>query len=458
MLESDQSLRWTVEAGKRHIWHPLLQHSVLERQDPLVIKRAHGAYVVDADGREYLDAMSGLFCVNIGYGRKEVAEAVYRQMLELPYYPLTQLHEAAVRLTTLIAPLLPQGLDRFFFTNSGSEAVETALKIARQAARQRHLGENRYKIISRYRAYHGFTMGALSATGQPIRRAAFEPLVPGFLHVPPPDRFRCSWCAGQNACTLACADEFEHTIVREGPTTVAAVIAEPVIGGGGIFVPHEEYFPRLRKICDQYGVLLILDEVITGFGRLGTPFGCQAFGVVPDMITVAKGITSAYAPLGACIAARHVFDAFYGKPGEGRELAQVSTFGGHPVACAAGVANMEILTTERLWENARTVGGRLLEALMPLRGRPGVGDVRGKGLLLGIELVGPDGRTPADEARMAAVLGKLRANGILAGRNSYTVGGFNNVLILAPPLILTQDEADHLASAVAIALRETAAS
>jgi taurine-pyruvate aminotransferase len=178
---------------------------------------------------------------------------------------------------------------------------------------------------------------------------------------------------------------------------------------------------------------------------------------MPDLITVAKGITSAYAPLGACIAARHVFDAFYGKPGEGREFAQVSTFGGHPVSCAAGVANLNIFTAERLWENAREVGARLLRALTPLQGTDGVGDVRGKGLLIGLELVAADGHTPADEARMAAVLGKLRAAGILAGRNSYTVSGLTNVLILAPPLILTEPEADRLAEAVTIALHETAA-
>lgn len=456
MDQSSAHVGQVIASAKRHLWHPLLQHSLLEHQDPTLFERAQGAYVIDSTGREYLDAMSGLFCVNIGYGRKEVADAVYRQMRQLPYYPLTQLHEPAARLAEMVTALLPPGLERVFFTNSGSEAVETALKIARQAARQRHPGENRYKIVARYRGYHGFTMGALSATGQPMRKTRFEPLVPGFIHAQPPDCYRCPFGRAYPSCGVECVDQFETIIQGEGPETVAAVIAEPVIGGGGIITPPDEYFPRLRTICDRYGVFLILDEVITGFGRLGTHFGCQTFNVVPDMITVAKGITSAYAPLGACIASSKVFDAFYGKPDEVLEFLQVSTFGGHPVSCAAGVANLEIFTRERLWENAREVGAYLMGALKPLEGKHLVGNVRGKGLLVGLEIV-DNGKIPATNRQMAELMGRIKGRGVLAGRNTYTVSGFTNVLILSPPLIIGRKEADAIVSAVEESLREVEA-
>lgn len=275
----------------KHLWHGNLQHRDLEARPPLEVVSADGCYVFDAEGRRYLDGMAGLFCVNVGYGRREIADAVAAQMAQLAYYPLTQSHGPAARLAARVAGLLPRGLGRVFFSNSGSEAVETALKMARQCARRKHPGENRYKIIARHRGYHGFTMGALSATGQSPRRTAFEPLVPGFLHVAPPDHYRCSFCSSQPACTLACADEIERVIRMEGPETVAAVIAEPVIGGGGIFPAPEGYLERLRAICDRYGVLLIIDEVITGFGRTGKLFGFEHAAIRPDILTFAKGLT-----------------------------------------------------------------------------------------------------------------------------------------------------------------------
>src|SRR5262252_5901796 len=248
----------------KHVWHGNLQHRGLEQRPPLEMVRAEGCWVFDSDGRRYLDAMSGLWCVNVGYGRREIVDAVTDQMSRLPYYPLTQSHPPGAQLAGRLASLLPAELRRVFFLNSGSEAVETALKMARQYARRAHPGQNRYKIIARHRAYHGFTMGALSATGQVSRKRAFEPLVPGFLHVAPPDHYRCAFCQCEPGCTLACADEFDRVIRLEGPETVAAVILEPSIGGGGVFHAPEGYLERVREICDRYGVLLILDEVITG--------------------------------------------------------------------------------------------------------------------------------------------------------------------------------------------------
>ncbi|HUJ20109.1 MAG TPA: aminotransferase [Bryobacteraceae bacterium] len=441
----------TRDLDLKHVWHGNLQHRGLETRPPLEVVRAEGCYVFDSDGRQFLDGMAGLFCVNVGYGRQEIVDAVTAQMSQLAYYPLTNSHGPAALLAARLAGLLPDGMGRVFFSNSGSEAVETALKMARQCARRLHPGQNRYKIIARHRGYHGFTMGALSATGQTPRRAAFEPLVPGFLHVPPPDHYRCSFCSPQPACTLACADEFERVIRMEGPETVAAVIAEPVIGGGGIFPAPEGYLDRLRATCDRYGVLLIMDEVITGFGRTGRLFGFEHAGIRPDILTFAKGLTSAYLPLGATVASEAVFETFQGDPESDAKFTQVSTFGGHPSSCAAGLANLEILTRERLWENSATVGSYLLGRLRELKSR-WIGDIRGLGLLIGLELVADANKTPLPERRMVQLQRELREAGVLVGRNNDSLPGYCNVLILSPPLILTRAQADTIVEAIAAVL------
>ncbi|MFQ5894364.1 MAG: aspartate aminotransferase family protein [Nitrospinota bacterium] len=433
---------------RAHVWHPLLQHRDLERRPLSVMVRAEGCSVWDAEGREYLDAMAGLWCVNIGYGRKEVADAAYAQMLKLPYYPLSQIHEPAVRLAAKLAELLPEGLDRFFFVNSGSEAVETALKMARAWGWQ---NGGRYKVIARYRAYHGLTLGATSATGQTLRRQAFEPLVPGFSHARPPYCYRCPW--GHTAsprCCLQGVSEVEDIIRYQGPETVAAVIAEPIIGGGGVIPSPDGYLEGLREVCDRYGCLLILDEVITGFGRTGKLFACEHWGVVPDIMVLAKGIGSAYLPLAATAARESVFEVFCreGAP----HFAQVSTYGGHPAACAAGLANLEILVGEGLVENAREVGEHLGRGLGQLRDFPLVGDVRGRGLIWGVELVEEDGAPLAAE-ETTRVVGLVRDRGVIVGKNSDTVAGVQNVLTVAPPLILNRQQADRIVDALAGALR-----
>ena len=437
----------TRDLDLKHLWHGNLQHRGLEARPPLEIAGADGCYVFDADGRRYLDAMAGLFCVNVGYGRREIVDAVTAQMTRLAYYPLTQSHGPAAQLAGRLAGLLPRGLDRVFFSNSGSEAVETALKMARQCARRLHPGQNRYKIIARHRGYHGFTMGALSATGQSPRRAAFEPLVPGFLHVPPPDHYRCSFCSSQPGCTLGCADEFERVIRMEGPETVAAIIAEPVIGGGGIFPAPEGYLERLRATCDRYGVLLIMDEVITGFGRTGKLFGFEQAGIRPDILTFAKGLTSAYLPLGATVASEHVFEAFEGDAESDAKFTQVSTFGGHPSSCAAGLANLDILTRERLWENSAAVGAYLIQKLRAIRSRA-IGEIRGCGLLIGLEMVSDANKTPLPEGRMVQLQREIREKGVLVGRNNDSVPGYCNVLILSPPLTLAREQADAIVTAI----------
>ncbi len=435
------------ELDLKHVWHANTQHRSLASRPPLEVVSAEGCYVFDTEGRRYLDGMAGLFCVNVGYGRREIVDAVAAQMAELAYYPLTQSHGPAAQLAARLAGLLPEGLNRVFFTNSGSEAVETALKMARQCSRQNHPGENRYKIIARRRGYHGFTMGALAATGQTTRRAAFEPLPQGFFHVAPPDHYRCAFCAEKSACSLACADEIERLIRMEGPETVAAVIAEPAIGSGGVFPAPEGYLERLREICDRYGVLLILDEVITGFGRTGKLFGLEHSGIRPDIITFAKGITSAYLPLGATVANERVFEAFQGEA-EGSKFVNVSTFGGHPSSCAAALANIDILTRERLWENAAAVGAWLMEQLRGIHCNA-IGEVRGLGLLIGIELVTDDRKTPMPDAQMLRLLREFRDAGVLVGRNVESAPGFCNVLLLSPPLILDHEQAGIIVATVA---------
>jgi taurine-pyruvate aminotransferase len=435
------------ELDLKHLWHGNQQHRGMETRPPLEVASAEGCHVFDADGRRYLDGMAGLFCVNVGYGRREIVDAVTAQMSQLAYYPLTQSHGPAAQLAARLAGLLPKGLERVFFSNSGSEAVETALKMARQCARRMHPGENRYKIIARHRGYHGFTMGALSATGQSPRKTAFEPLVPGFLHVAPPDHYRCGYCSTQPACTLGCADEIERVIRMEGAETVAAVIAEPVIGGGGIIPSPEGYLEQLRATCDRYGVLLIADEVITGFGRTGKLFGFEHAGIQPDILTFAKGLTSAYLPLGATVASERIFETFHGEIESDAKFTQVSTFGGHPSSCAAGLANLGILTRERLWENSAAVGAYLFGKLRDIKS-PWIGDIRGQGLLIGVEIVTDAAKTPLSEARMMKLLRDIREAGVLVGRNNDSAPGFCNVLIISPPLILTRAEADTIAAAV----------
>ena len=435
-----------------HVWHPMMQHQGLTEGNLTVVQQGRGTTITDAEGKEYLDAYSGLWNVNVGYGRDEIADAVYEQMKALPYYPHSQVNVPAARLAAKLAEVLPGDLNHVFFSNSGSEANETALKIARQYGRQKFPGQNRYKIIARYQGYHGFTFGAMSATGQVKRREKFEPLVPGFHHVDPPYCYRCPLKLSYPSCEIACASEFEEVIVREGPETVVAVIAEPIIGGGGVIVPRDEYLPKLRQICDKYDVLLILDEVITGFGRTGKMFAAQHWGVVPDMMTMAKGVTSGYLPLGACAVTSKVFDAFKGDPAEELEFSQVVTYGGHPVCCAAANANLDILLRERLWENSEKVGGHLLEGLRALDSRF-VGNVRGKGLMLAVELIDETGAY-LDAQRTAKVQARIRQEGVIVGKMSHVMAGPESILFLSPPLVLTTEEADRIVAAIGAGLNE----
>jgi len=415
----------------------------------MVMVGGRGATLTDDAGNEYVDAMAGLWCVNVGYGQERLVEAATRQMRQLPYTPLSRPAPVAFDLATKLTALLPGDLNHVVFVNSGSEAVETALKIARQYARLRHPHDNRFKVISRYRGYHGWTMGALGATGQEVRKGRFEPLIAGHIHVRPPDLFRLFAGLTPSQASAQLLRELEETIEFEGPETIAAFIGEPIIGGGGLIVPPDEYWPAIRALCDRYGILLIHDEVITGFGRTGTWFGGQQWGVVPDIMTMAKGISSGYVPLGATAVNAAVFDAFKGDPAANVQFNQLSTYGGHPVACAVALANLAILEDDGLVENSARVGASLLAGLRELAAEhPIVGDVRGKGLLIGVELAVPGTTEPLAAEHVNQVMREVQARGVLLGKNSATVRRLESVLTLAPPLVLTQAEVEKIVAAL----------
>src|SRR5277367_4465239 len=370
------------EQAKRHLWmHFTRMGSFADPGHEVpVIVRGEGCYVYDEHGKRHLDGLSALYCVNIGHGRAELGEAAAAQSKELAFYTnWSYAHPRSIELAVRIAALAPGNLNRVFFTSGGSEAVESAWKLAKayHAAREE---PRRHKLVSRKLAYHGTSMGALTATGLTPLRTPFEPLTPGGHHVANTNSYR--WQEDRDP--LWAAEAIEEAIVFEGPETVAAVILEPVQNGGGCFVPQDGYFQRVREICDRHGVLLISDEVICSWGRLGHWFGCERFGYQPDLITTAKGISSAYIPMGAVIASDRVAEPFmYGDA----MFAHGFTFGGHPVAAAVALANIDLIEREDLCGRVREREGALRGMLERLRDIPIVGDVRGAGYFQAIELV-----------------------------------------------------------------------
>jgi adenosylmethionine-8-amino-7-oxononanoate aminotransferase len=366
--------------AKRNLWMHFTRMGSYEHAEVPVIVRGEGCYVYDEHGKRHLDGLSALYCVNVGHGRAELAEAAAAQAKELAFYTnWSYAHPKAIELAARIADLAPGNLNRVFFTSGGSEAVESAWKLAKayHAAR----GEpTRHKIVSRNLAYHGTSMGALTATALTALRAPFEPLTPGGVKVPNTNSYR--WQEDRDP--LWAADAIEQAIEFEGAETVAAVILEPVQNGGGCFVPQGGYFQRVREICDRHGVLLISDEVICSWGRLGYWFGCERYDYLPDIITTAKGISSAYVPLGAMIAGDHVAEPFlHGKAVFNHGF----TFGGHPVACAVALANIDVIEREELCANVLANERPFREMLESMGDLPIVGDVRGAGYFQAIELV-----------------------------------------------------------------------
>ncbi|EXX85014.1 aminotransferase [Paenibacillus darwinianus] len=435
-----------LEKDRKHLWHHMSVHS----DDPMIFVSGEGCWLTDIDGNRYFDAMSGLWCVNIGHGRKEMAAAAAKQMELLAYVPLSHSHVPAIELASKISGWLG-GEYRIFFSNSGSDANEVAFKIARQYYDQ--IGQpNRYKFISRHRAYHGNSMGALGATGQAQRKFKYEPLGTGFQHVPPPYCYRCPFGKSTDSCRMECAGIYDQVIQWEGPETVAGLIVEPVITGGGMIVPPPGYLKKVKEICDKHGVLLIVDEVICGFGRSGEKFGHCNYGVGPDIVTMAKGLTSAYAPLSATAVRADLYDSFRERSGTDH-FRHVNTFGGNPLSCAVALKNMEILEDEKLIQASGELGRRLSERLLGLSAHRTVGDIRTFGFAAGIELVeDKETKRPASAENVAKVIESCKQRGLLIGKNGDTVPGYANVLTLAPPFVTTPEEVDWMASTLEIAL------
>jgi putrescine aminotransferase len=429
-----------IEADRRYLVHPL--HHPDDHRQPLVVVEGHGAMLRGADGREYIDGLSGLWNVNVGHGRGELADAAAAQMRRIAFASayIGATNEPAVRLAEKIVHHAYSNSAAVYFTTAGAESNESAFKFARYYWKVKDKPQ-KTKIISRIHAYHGVTMAAMSATGMPIFHKMFGPLVPGFIRVPPPYAYR--W-TGNEEPGIGAADAVEKAILAEGPDTVAAVIAEPVMGAGGVIVPPASYFPRLREICDRHDVLLITDEVITGFGRTGRWFALGHWGVEPDLVSFAKGVTSGYLPLGGVIASKRVHEAIESAPAD-RKFMHAATYSGHPVCCAVGLRNVEIIENEGLVERATVMGRRLLAGLEGLRDLPVVGDVRGLGMMCGVELV-------ADRNTKAPALGlggrfvrEALARGLLprirVGSADPPIG---DTICLAPPLMTPPEVLDRI--------------
>jgi adenosylmethionine-8-amino-7-oxononanoate aminotransferase len=428
----------TASSRKRAIEHvifPAVSPAQVADMGPLVFTRGEGIYLWDTEGKRYMDSMSsGVYAVLIGYGREEMARAMYDQARTLHYFcPYGFISEPPIAFAEKLAAILPGDMPYVFFSQDGSEAVESAFKLAKQWAY--HKGYRRkYKIISRRRAYHGSTMGALAATGTmfPLRQI-MEPLPPGYHFAPEQYCYRCPFGLDYPNCSLQCAEAIRQMIEFEHPDSVAAVIAEVVYGAGGCMVPPPEYWPRLREICTQYGVLLIDDEVVCGFGRTGRTFGIDHFGVEPDIITMAKGITSGYAPLGATACKRFVVE-------EMPVFMHVHTYNNHPVTTAAGFKNVEIIEREGLVQNSAEVGAYLLDGLRSLSAHPSVGDVRGLGLMCAVEFV----RDKATKARFDEVDRFCERIMAYALGDGLILRQVEDIIEFCPPLIITRAEVDEM--------------
>jgi adenosylmethionine-8-amino-7-oxononanoate aminotransferase len=418
------------ELGRRHLWMHFTRMAAYEDHEIPIITRGEGCYVYDEHGNRYLDGLSALFCVNIGHGRADLVQAGAEQAKELGFFTnWSYAHPPAIELSARIAGLAPGDLNRVFFTSGGSEAVESALKLARQYHKM--TGKpNKTKVIARDVAYHGTSLGALSATGITSLREPFEPLTPGGLHVPNTNMYRLPHGVEPDDLAETVATKIEF----EGPDTVGAVIMEPVQNAGGCFTPPEGYWRRIREICDEYDVLLISDEVICAWGRLGEWFGSTRYDYVPDLITTAKGLTSAYAPMGAVIASDRVAEPFM----QGHEsFTHGFTFAGHPVCAAIALANLDAMENEGVLENVRANEGAFREMLDSLRDIPIVGDVRGVGYFHAIELV-KDQETKesfSDEESETLLRGFLSGELYRRGLICRADDRGDPVIQLSPPLI-----------------------
>lgn len=420
-----------------HLWPPFTQVQGLK---PIIMDHAEGAIVYDTNGKAYIDAFASLWTVNVGHGRQEIIDAITTQAQKLAVYHIFQIaNEPAVKLAAKVAEHMPGDLNHVFLTLGGGEAVETAVKMVRQYWRNKGQG-TKFMVMYRDRSYHGTTMTSTSAQGLSVNRAKFEPLLPGFIKLGAPYCYRCAWSQTYGECHMECAKAVEQEIAFYGAENVGTMLGETVIGTGGVIPPPPEYWPLVNEICKANDVLVINDEVITGFGRSGTWFGFEQFGSDPDLITMAKGLSSGYLPLGAVGARDHVFEAFLGGPSEA--FMSGATYDGHPLCAAAGVANLEIIEREHLVERCAELGPYLQEGLQTLRKHPIVGDVRGLGLVAGIEYVQSKATKEWFPASVGAAA-KIRDAAFARGVFVRLLGG-GNVHAVAPPFIITKEQIDRI--------------
>ncbi len=468
------------QAAKDHLWMHFTRHSTYDHADVPVIVRGEGAYIYDDKGKRYLDGLAGLFVSQLGHGRSELAEAAAKQARELAFMPLwSYAHPPAIELAERVAGYAPGDLNRVFFTSGGGEAVETAWKLAKNYYKL--VGKPmKHKVISRAIAYHGTTQGALSITGLPLLKQQFEPLVPSTFRVPNTNHYRADEHGAPEGLSPEAfgrwaADQIAVAIENEGPDTVAAVFLEPVQNAGGCFPPPPGYFQRVREICDEYDVLMVSDEVICAFGRLGHMFGAERYGYQPDMITCAKGITSGYAPLGAMIASDRLMQPFLGpgmrlddehippgaraEHGSGAMFAHGYTFGGHPVSTAVALANLDIFEKEKVLDNVRTNEAAFRATLERLLDLPIVGDVRGDGYFYGIELVKDKAtkETFSDEECERLLYGFVSKQLYAEGLYCRADDRGDPVVQLAPPLICDQTHFDEMEQILRVVLEKAGA-
>jgi putrescine aminotransferase len=434
-------------ANARHLWHPMAHPKGMKDTPPDIIARGEGSWIWDVDGHKMIDGVGGLWSANLGFGRQEIRDAIVAQLDELAFYNTFRgtTHPRAIELSTRLVKLMePDGVAAVFFGNGGSDAVEGALKLARQYWKLQGQGD-RTKFIALRQGYHGVHFGGMSVNGNTNFRRAYEPLLPGCFHVDTPWLYRNPYTDDPVRLGEICAELLDREITFQGPDTVAAFIAEPVQGSGGVIVPPPNYWPLIRQVCDKHGVLLIADEVVTGFGRTGHLFGTRMWGVQADLWCLAKGISSGYVPLGATAISRKVADVFQASDSALGAVAHGYTYSGHPVAAAAALATLDVLAREDVVGNAGRQGAHLMQRLKALGARSRlIGDVRGAGLMVCIEMV-------ADKASKASFARGAREVAAVA-REAYRLGAMVRTsgpnIILSPALTISREEIDVLCDAL----------
>lgn len=445
--------RELIDMDRRHVWHHITRHD--PSADPFLLIEGKGMRVWDAAGREYLDAVAGgVWTVNIGYGRESVSAAVSAQLSRMNFFAAAAGTEPGARFAAALLAKMP-AMSRVYFSPSGSEANEKAYKMVRQIAHTRHAG-GKYKILYRARDYHGTTIAALASGGQDQRNARYGPMPDGFVQLPHCLEYRSPFPPDADYAKC-CADAIEEVILREGAETIGSMVLEPITAGGGVIVPPDGYWPRVKELCVKHDILLHMDEVVCGFGRSGEWFEHQAHDLRPDFVTMAKGLASGYAAFACTAVTEDIFNLFHADPSDPLGFFRdISTYGGCAAGPAAALEVMRIIEEENLLENSRRVGAYLLNGFRAMQNRRAViGHVRGKALFIGVELVADrESKEPADETRVQAVVAGCKKRGLLIGATNRSIAGFNNTLLFAPPLICTEKDADQILEITEAALAE----